>query len=145
MKEWIENIFDDTHVFVSSSDNDIVLGEKWEETMMKALIRANVAIILVSKKSYDRKWIHIETGFCMARELKLMIIRIDDLLPEKMGRPYDNYQSLAIKGPENVPLFSERLLGALSQILDKNISAKIGYDCLQRNIEKKVYEVLKHV
>ena len=140
MKSWIENIFEDTHVFVSSSEKNIKYGEKWEDAMMEALKRANVAIVLVSKHSYDRKWIHIETGFCLARELTLLIVRMDDLLPEEMGRPYDNYQSLSTKSPS----FSKKIIEALTELLGKELNQKISYDWMQREIEENVNEVLKH-
>lgn len=140
LKDWIENLFGDVHVFVSSSEKNIKYGEKWEDTMMEALKRANVAIVLVSKHSYDRKWIHIETGFCLARELTLLIVRMDDLVPEDMGRPYDNYQSLATESP----LFAKKIIEALSELLGKELNKKIGYDWMQREIEEKVNEVLKY-
>ncbi len=140
LKDWIENIFEDTHVFVSSSEKNIKYGEKWEDTMMEALKRANVAIVLVSKHSYDRKWIHIETGFCLARELTLLIVRMDGLMPEDMGRPYDNYQSLSIDSP----MFSKKIIEALSELLGKEFNKKIGYDWMQRKIVKEVKGVLIH-
>jgi len=140
LKEWIENIFDNTHVFVSSSDRDIDYGDQWENTMMKALQQALFMIVLVSKRSYDRKWIHIETGFSLAKNMKLLIVRIDDILPEAMGRPYDNYQSIALHSPD----FTKKFLQAISRLLRQELSSSIGYSYMQLEINEKAKEVLSN-
>jgi hypothetical protein len=139
LKEWIENIFDDTSVFVSSSSRDIEYGREWEESMMEALKRASVTIVLVSKNSYDRKWIHIETGFSLAREVKLLIVRIDDFPPELMGRPYDNYQSLSISSDNFVKIFME----VVSDMLNQELRGDIGYDYMALEMREVVKEVLR--
>jgi hypothetical protein len=85
-KEWIENVFEETHVFVSSSEEDIVLGERWEETMFAALRQAQLTIVMVSRRSYQRKWIHIEMGFSLARNLKVLIVGLDEKVSCIFGR-----------------------------------------------------------
>jgi len=139
LKEWIENIFRDTHVFVSSSGQDIDYGEQWEDGMLQALKKASISIILVSKNSYDRKWIHIETGFSLARDVKLFIVRIDNFAPELMGRPYDNYQSITIASKDFVKTFLEVVSDTLGQELKNNI----GYEYMGLEIGEIVKEVLR--
>jgi hypothetical protein len=133
LKEWLENVFDDINVFVSSSENDIDYGQEWERAMFEALDKSSLLIVLVSTKSYNRKWIHIETGYSLAKKIKPLIIRIDDILPEVMGRPYDNYQSLSIKSPN----FTKSFFCTISALANQPLRENIGFDYMQMDIVQK--------
>jgi hypothetical protein len=133
LKEWLENVFDDINVFVSSSENDIDYGQEWERAMFEALDQANLLIVLVSTKSYNRKWIHIETGYSLAKKIKPLIIRIDDILPEVMGRPYDNYQTLSVQSQN----FTKSFFSAISTLSSQPLRENIGFDYMQMDIVQK--------
>lgn len=68
IKDYLENIYgEQLYIFVSGN---IQMGSDWFENVKKELENCDMVITLMSKYSYKRPWINIESGYAVMSHKK---------------------------------------------------------------------------
>ena len=123
LKKWLEACFPKlVTVFVSSDFEDVPLGQKWLETIDAAMNNSRLVISIISPLSFDRMWIHLETGWARGREIEVLPICHSGVKASELRRPYSDYNGVEIEDLE----FARRLLVALKKRLGLSHSLPEG-------------------
>lgn len=76
-----------------SSNQQILLGTEWLQTIGKALGSATVVIGLFSSNAISRQWVHFESGGAWFNKKKCFIpLCIGGVKPTELGKPYSIIQ-----------------------------------------------------
>jgi hypothetical protein len=65
LKDWIQEMFPGMEIFISL---DLHAGEKWADTIAKALVSSKFGIICLTPENIDARWILFEAGALSASE-----------------------------------------------------------------------------
>lgn len=124
LKEQIETAFEQkSHVFVSSSPDDISTGKQWLKQISDALNTSKALLILCSKTSIYSPWLFLEAGFAMSRGLTLLPICHGGQEKDNLPLPLALSQCLELSGSG----FSQRLISDLSNILQLRPTPSINH------------------
>lgn len=88
-KEFIEQIFLNTDVFVSG--RDLGGGEVWIEELRSKLALANVIIALITPYSIKSNWVHFEAGSGFTRKASIPLL-IEDITFNVLAPPFSLLQ-----------------------------------------------------
>jgi hypothetical protein len=100
-------------IFVSSDIESIAAGEIWLQAIDRALNESQFELILCSKRSITRHWIHFEAGAGWIKDIAVIPICHTDMVPKDLPPPLSFLQ--AIKCSEASGLF--KLYDGLAKIL----------------------------
>ena len=96
-KDWIESTFlGQSEVFASSDADDLPAGKKWIEEIDQALNSAVVFLVLCSRVSLKRSWIHLETGWGWMKGLPIILICHSGQKKDDLPSPISTFQALEI-------------------------------------------------
>ena len=96
-KDWIESTFlGQSEVFASSDADDLPAGKKWIEEIEQALDSAVVFLVLCSRVSLKRSWIHLETGWGWMKGLPIILICHSGQKKDDLPSPISTFQALEI-------------------------------------------------
>lgn len=80
-------------VFVSSDANSIRLGDKWLDTITRALKSCKIEIIIASPESVKRPWVNFEAGVGWIREIPVIPLCHSGMSPSTLPTPLKELQS----------------------------------------------------
>jgi hypothetical protein len=96
-KDWIESTFlGQSEVFASSDADDLPAGKKWMDEIDQALDSAAVFLVLCSRVSLKRSWIHLETGWGWMKGLPIILICHSGQKKDDLPSPISTFQALEI-------------------------------------------------
>lgn len=81
-------------------EDQIFLGEKFQDKLEKALRDSNALIFILSKNSVKSNWIYFEIGVALADDKKIIPIIVDDVGHEQIPLIFTRYQSLRTQSPD---------------------------------------------
>lgn len=99
--------------FVSSDYEDNPLGGRWLQTIDRALNRSRLLVTVLSPRSYERMWIHLEAGWALGREIDILPLCHSGMGIDQLPRPYSDYSGTEVERDD----FALRLLMALKRHL----------------------------
>nr|VFK10823.1 MAG: TIR domain-containing protein [Candidatus Kentron sp. LPFa]VFK61901.1 MAG: TIR domain-containing protein [Candidatus Kentron sp. UNK]VFK70049.1 MAG: TIR domain-containing protein [Candidatus Kentron sp. UNK] len=115
LKEWIDSVFQERfRVFVGSEEGAFNMGDCWQETIEQALQVAKLTLVLTSRQSLVRHWVHFETGFAWSRGIPVAFLCHSGVKPNNLPKPYDTRESLDMEIPE----FPRRFLTGFARRFD---------------------------
>jgi hypothetical protein len=91
-----------TLVFVSSDYGSMAGGEEWFPTIVNAIQRSMVVVVLLSKGSVGRRWINFEAGVGLGANRRVIPVVIDDLAKGEVGLPLSQLQVRSLNDSEDM-------------------------------------------
>lgn len=123
LQNWCKACFPNSiTTFVSSAHRDLPPGKNWFESVDAALGHSTLIIPILSPQSFKRMWIHLETGYALARRIDVLPIGHCGTRISNLPRPYSDFNGLEIERPD----FAHSLLAALKQRLGFSYSSPNG-------------------
>jgi hypothetical protein len=111
---WLETtLLGGVRCFVSSGDS-IPLGQPWLDRIQSALGDAAIVLVLVSRESASRPWIHFEAGAGFSREIPVVPICIAGMKAGDLEGPLSVLQAIQLPSPES----EHKLLALIAQRAD---------------------------
>jgi hypothetical protein len=108
-------------IFVSSDRSSIQAGTKWLDEVDKALKAADAEIVLCSRESVGRPWIHFEAGAAWLRGIPVIPVCHSGLALTELPVPLSMLQGLECSRPEGLQKLYDtvaKLLGAQTPAVD---------------------------
>jgi hypothetical protein len=121
IKQYIEQIFPEQRVFVSSDPEDLKPGDEWVIKILKALETAKCVLALTTERGLGRKWVWFELGRTWFSEVKLIPCCIGKIRKGNLPAPFSGRMAINIDEPRDAAaLFAslQELFGAPSKALD---------------------------
>jgi hypothetical protein len=87
-KEWLSSLLT-THVFASS----IAPGQDFRDAILTALDQCKVAVVLITKNSIKREWVHYESGVVRGLKKRLIPLCIGDVRRSELPSTLANLQA----------------------------------------------------
>ena len=83
-------------VFVSSLPGNIQTGDDWLATVRSELRGADAYILLLSRRSIERRWVWFETGAAWFSERRVLPVALPDLPKANVPSPINAHQILSL-------------------------------------------------
>lgn len=100
-------------LFVSSDRSSIQAGKKWLDEVDKALKEAGAQIVLCSRESVGRPWIHFEAGAAWLRGIPVIPVCHSGLVPADLPVPLSMLQGIECSRPEGLQKLFDTVAGLL--------------------------------
>lgn len=121
IKQYIEQVFPEQRVFVSSDPEDLKPGDGWVVKVLKALESAKCVLALTTERGLGRKWVWFELGRTWFSEVKLIPCCIGKIRKSNLPAPFSGRMAINIDEPRDAAaLFAslQEQFGALIKFLD---------------------------
>jgi|SRR5271157_1166382 len=121
IKQYIEQVFPEQRVFVSSDPGDLKPGDEWVIKILKALKSARCVLALTTERGLGRKWVWFELGRTWFSEVKLIPCCIGKVRKGNLPAPFSERIALNIDEPRDAAalfLSLQEQFGALTGFLD---------------------------
>lgn len=134
LRVWLQAAFPGRiAVFVSSDYEENPLGKRWLDTINRAMYRSRLLITLVSPRSWQHSWIHLEAGWAHGQKIDILPLCHSGLHIADLPRPYSDYSGTEVERND----FARRLLMALKRYLGLDHSLPDGMlDGLTADVRK---------
>ena len=106
-------------VFVSSDATSIPVGSQWLEDIVSALQRAHLQLIICSKESVKRPWLHYEAGGAVVRGVEVIPLCHTGMTPDQLPVPLSMSQGAMLTTPDGLL----KLYTRISTLLGSDVPA----------------------
>lgn len=97
LKRLVERSFlDMVEVFVSSDPKSLPMGDKWLESITRALKKCCVELIIASPESVRRPWINFEAGSGWIRDIPVISLCHSGMTPAALPPPLSSLQNASL-------------------------------------------------
>lgn len=110
----VEDLALNVDIFVSSDMVSIQAGDKWLEKIDDALKRSDIFLILCSRESLGRPWIHFEAGAGWVKEIPVIPICHSGVGPSQLPVPLNMLQAIDLRTKSASSSLRKRILSSLS-------------------------------
>jgi TIR domain len=111
-------------VFVSSDTESIGAGEEWLQSVATALRECAIVVILCSPDSVRRPWINFEAGAAWMRDIPIVPVCHQGLVPRDLPVPLSLRQGIALDSPEDLNRLYKKVAEVIQcQIPDRDFAA----------------------
>jgi TIR domain len=100
-------------IFLSSNTFTLVGGEKFEERIRREIAGCKVFLMMCSKVSFRRHWLHVEAGAAWVADKPIVPICYGNLLKGTLPRPYSSFHAVALDHAYDLVVAVARALGLL--------------------------------
>lgn len=85
------------NVFLTADEWALYAGEIWLDRIRRELSAAEIVIVLFSRRSVGRPWIHFEAGAAWLTDKMMIPVCIGSFMVEELPVPYSGIQAVALK------------------------------------------------
>lgn len=137
IKQLLKETYGDLlHIFISGN---LQMGSDWFDNVKKELINCDMVITLMSKYSYKRPWINIESGYAVMSNKKMIPICFNGFHISDLQFPYSSKNGFDILEKSGIM----RFLNTLSDLTKTNtlLFQKHIDNIVDTWVEKNVYAI----
>lgn len=113
LAEELKNNLEQKGIRCFMASEDIASGDRWELAIRKALIASKRILFLLTPRSINRPWIHLEIGAAWALE-KVIVPALDHVSPNDLDDLTRKYQARVIETPDQRNRLVEKLAEELA-------------------------------
>src|SRR5215831_5869397 len=119
-------------LFASSASDGIAAGQRWLDSIEKALKGASIGLILCSKSSVQRPWVQFELGAAWMRRIPLIPVCHSGMTVNDLQMPLSLLQAVELSSPIGL----QKLYRAIAKELDANVPALSDMDARLKHIDE---------
>jgi hypothetical protein len=108
--------------FVSSDGQSIQLGHEWQRTIVDALASAKLMFVLVTPRSLDSKWVYFESGYALARGIRVIPVAWLGTRLRDLPSPLSLLQGFEIESAQSM----NRLIEETNSEFELNLESDFG-------------------
>jgi hypothetical protein len=113
LKRFIERKFREVSVFASSDVGDLTPGDQWLEKLHAELRECRVLLLMCSRSSLVRPWIHFEAGCAWIRATKVIPVCHSGQRNDQLPYPFRLFQGVQLEDEHGLP----SVLATLAKLL----------------------------
>ena len=113
LAEELKDALEEKGIRCFMATEDITVGDLWESAIRKALMASKRILFLLTPRSINRPWIHLEIGAAWALE-KVIVPALDHVSPNDLDDLTRKYQAHVIETPDQRNRLVEKLAEELA-------------------------------
>ncbi len=111
LKQYLEQVFPEQRVFVSTDPEDLKPGDEWVVNVLNALESAKCVLALTTERGLGRKWVWFESGRSWFSQVKLVPCCIGKIRKCNLPAPFSGRMAVNIDEPRDAAALFALLQG----------------------------------